>query len=97
MIIRIVKLTFKPEEIENFKVIFESVKVKIKSFDGCHKLDLLQDISDPRICFTYSYWESEKHLDAYRHSDFFGSTWKKTKKLFDDAPKAWSVQQINQA
>jgi len=97
MIIRIVKLTFRLDEVENFKDLFESVKDKIITFEGCQRLDLLQDVNDPKICFTYSYWESETHLNAYRHSDFFNSTWTKTKKLFDGKPEAWSVTQINNA
>ncbi len=42
--------------------------------------------------FTYSYWESEAHLNTYRHSDLFRETWAKTKVLFADKPEAWSIE-----
>lgn len=95
MIIRIVKLTFKPEEVDSFKVLFESVKEKIRSREGCESLSLLQDKHDSRIFFTYSYWQSESQLNDYRHSELFEVTWRKTKAMFDDKPQAWSVDKLD--
>lgn len=94
MIIRIVKLTFKPESIDSFKNIFEESKEKIRSFEGCKRLELLNDINNPNIFFTYSWWQHPDNLENYRHSELFKSTWAKTKILFNDKPEAWSVEQL---
>ena len=91
MITRIVKMTFREEEILNFKSVFDSVKDKIQDFEGCHGVQLLQDRENKAIFFTYSIWENEEALNAYRKSEFFGSTWKKTKALFSEKPQAWSL------
>jgi heme-degrading monooxygenase HmoA len=91
MIKRIVKLTFDPNKIADFIEVFEDSKDKIKGFEGCHHLELLQDVTTPNIFFTFSYWLSEEHLHNYRHSELFISTWAKTKTLFCDKPQAWTV------
>ena len=96
MIKRIVKLTFRPDKIEDFQTLFEGVKNRIRHFPGCEYLELWQDQNDPRIFFTYSFWQDSDDLEAYRHSDLFKSTWKETKALFDDRPEAWSVKLVNQ-
>ena len=94
MIKRIVKLTFQPDLAENFlQDVFESSKSAIRAFPGCHHMELLRDISNPHIMFTFSIWESEAALDAYRHSPLFVQTWAKTKVLFGGKPEAWSVQE----
>ncbi len=95
MIIRIVKLKFKNKNIPDFERIFEETKDVIRGYNGCTLLELYQDINDPAIFFTYSKWETEDHLAAYRASDFFRNVWGRTKLLFDDKPEAWSVQKIH--
>lgn len=91
MLVRIVKLTFKSQNISSFEQIFEASKNKIRSFDGCNFLELYQDKNDARIFFTYSYWKNEEALNAYRNSDYFKEVWSKTKVLFASKPEAWSV------
>ena len=91
MLIRIVKLTFKQENISSFEAIFEETKEKIINFKGCSHIELYQDMHDPTILFTYSHWENEAALERYRSSDFFKTVWSKTKALFQDKPEAWSV------
>ncbi len=95
MIVRIVKLNFKNENILSFERIFEETKEVIRGYEGCSLLELYQDVNDASIFFTYSHWESEDHLEAYRNSDFFKEVWGRTKLLFDDKPQAWSVQKIH--
>lgn len=87
-------MQFQKDKIDEFKKLFENRKEKIESQDGCHSVTLMQDISDPTKIFTYSIWDNEDCLNAYRHSDFFQETWKKTKAMFDGKPEAWSVQKI---
>jgi quinol monooxygenase YgiN len=91
MIIRIVKMTFRSEELSSFLQLFEANKNKIASFAGCSKVELLQDIHNPHICFTYSHWESENALNLYRDSQLFNTVWTQTKSYFADKPEAWSL------
>jgi heme-degrading monooxygenase HmoA len=90
MIVRIVKLTFREEEIETFKQVFEDSKDKIRNFPGVLYLELLQDTKQNNVFCTYSHWNSENDLENYRHSDLFKNTWAKTKPLFKSKPEAWS-------
>lgn len=92
MIKRIVKLTIKEEHIDAFRSIFAKSKDHIASQPGCYHVEMLQDVKDPRLCFTYSIWEDQASLDQYRKSALFGEVWPKTKALFDDKPVAWSLQ-----
>lgn len=91
MLLRIVKMEFRPEETERFLTIFHESAPLIRAFPGCHHLELLQDRLHSHILFTYSYWESDDALNAYRHSELFARTWEKTKALFGGKPEAWSV------
>lgn len=77
-----------PDFLENF---YASVET-IKRFSGCSKVQLLRDESDSCVFFTYSHWDSEDHLNAYRESDFFRAVWSTTRKLFRSAPQAWSLK-----
>jgi heme-degrading monooxygenase HmoA len=47
--------------------------------------------------FTYSQWDSEESLNAYRQTELFVQTWKRTKTLFQEKAEAWSVALINKA
>jgi heme-degrading monooxygenase HmoA len=95
MFVRIVKLSFHPENIPSFLENFESVKNQIRNFPGNRLLELYQDKSNLSVFFTYSYWESEEDLEKYRNSALFNEVWDFTKKLFNDKPEAWSVDKIS--
>ncbi|WP_297798064.1 antibiotic biosynthesis monooxygenase family protein [uncultured Eudoraea sp.] len=94
MLIRIVKLTLKKENIASFEQIFEETKDYIRNFEGCCSLELYQDRANSNIFFTYSHWENEENLEKYRKSDFFRTVWGKTKLLFEDKAEAWSVNRV---
>lgn len=94
MITRIVKMHFRAEETNNFIALFENVKEKISAMEGCQGVDLLRDVNTPEIFFTYSIWESEDHLNNYRNSELFATTWKETKAKFMNSAEAWSVEQL---
>lgn len=94
MLIRIVKLRFKPENIPSFERLFEASKNGILAFEGCSKVELYQDLSDPGTFFTYSHWSGEAALEAYRGSEFFREVWGRTKALFSDRARAWSVKKV---
>lgn len=93
MIIRIVKMTFAPEKVNDFLVVFNESKQLIRNMSGCTHLELLNDIHFPNVFFTYSYWDSENDLNTYRESKVFSEVWSKTKVLFSAKPEAWSVEQ----
>ena len=93
MLTRIVKLTFKSENIASFERIFEETHQKIRNFEGCSFLALYQDMDNPSVFFTHSKWDNKVFLENYRQSDLFKTTWKKTKALFAEKPEAWSVSQ----
>ncbi|RYZ62991.1 MAG: antibiotic biosynthesis monooxygenase [Chitinophagaceae bacterium] len=94
MIIRIVKMTFKEEEITAFQQLFAERKSLIRNFPGCTHLALWQDKDNPQQFFTYSWWQSTEALDAYRQSHFFDDTWRQTKQKFAARPEAWTVDQL---
>lgn len=91
--IRIVKMCFRPECVEDFKALFEARKEMIRGQEGCTRLELLRDINDANVFFTYSFWDDPKYLEQYRKSEFFADTWVKTKALFAEKAAAWSVEQ----
>jgi len=87
-------MTFREDSSETFKEFTTSIKGTIKSFDGCLHLDMLRDINNSNVFFSYSHWVSEDHLNRYRNSEFFKATWLKTKQWFDAKPDAWSVEKL---
>lgn len=93
MLIRIVRMTFHPEHTEDFLDMFNTVKHKIRGFEGCEELILWQDYHLPHVLATYSLWESDHHLNAYKKSELFKKTWSQTKQYFADKPLAYSFRQ----
>lgn len=94
MLIRIVRMTFQKDKIEDFLGIFNRSKHLIRGFDGCQHLELLRDKNAQNIMLTYSYWLSEEHLNTYRDSELFKTTWAATKILFSDKPMAFSSERL---
>ncbi len=94
MFVRIVKLSFAPEHIEEFLANFEEQKEHIRNFPGCRLLEMYSDKHNPSIFFTYSYWEREEDLENYRNSELFQGIWAKTKVFFNGKPEAWSVDKL---
>lgn len=83
-------MTFKEDKVDDFLTVFNESKNKIRSFPGCQHLELLKDYSQPNIFSTYSIWEDDDALNAYRHSELFEGVWANTKALFSDKPMAFS-------
>ena len=94
MTYRIVKMIFRNDEIENFLLLFETVKHKIKNTEGCQHLELWQDKTAKNTLFTFSIWLNEECLENYRKSNLFEETWAHTKIKFEGKPEAWSVEQL---
>lgn len=95
MIKRIVKLTFQKERIADFMEVFEESKDKIRNFEGCQYMELLQQKEPSNVLFTLSFWDSEAALNNYRHSALFQATWARTKVLFSDRPQAWTTISVD--
>ncbi len=96
MITRIVRMSFREDEVATFLQIFDSSKSKIRAIEGCLYLSLHRDASDQCVFYTLSKWTSEASLNQYRESDLFIDTWARTKLLFRDKPMAYSMEEIGQ-
>ena len=94
MLVRIVKLSIKEENIASFEQLFETTSKQIRNFDGCCFLALHKDRQDATVYFTYSHWENPAALESYRKSLFFRSLWGETKKLFHSKAEAWSLDPL---
>ena len=94
MLIRIVKMTFAADKVDVFVNTFNERKEMIASFEGCSGVELLRDIQNPTIFFTYSKWDGESSLEKYRNSELFNSVWDTVKKWFAGKPEAWSVEAV---
>ena len=79
------------DKVDDFLDIFNASKSRIRHFPGVHSLELLRDFKSPNVFYTLSLWESQEALDAYRHSELFGSVWPRTKALFAGPPQAFSL------
>ena len=96
MIKRIVKLTFRPEAVAQFRSdVFDPSKQQIRAFPGCFHMELVQNAAQPNMLFTLSIWEDAAALEAYRQSALFKNTWAKTKALFAEKAEAWSVEVVD--
>lgn len=94
MIIRLVKMTFRPGCAEEFLEIFREKQKAIAASPGCSFLQLVRDKEDPNTFFTISHWDKPSSLEAYRNSELFAGVWKRTSALFEDKPEAWSTEGI---
>jgi len=91
---RIVHMRFEAKQIEAFLKIFEESADAIRASEGCHEVVLFQDEDDPTHFTTWSLWTSVEHLNQYRQSDLFKSTWARTKPLFRERAQAFSYTEV---
>lgn len=89
---RIVKMTFKKEHCQDFEIYFDEIKNLVGSQPGCDGVKLLKDKSESGIYFTYSNWDNENSLNAYRDTPLFNEVWPKVKQWFVAKPEAWSTE-----
>ena len=92
MLVRIVRMHFREEEVETFKEIFYDTRPHILKFRGCASVELYVDAGNPSVLYTHSTWDDEKFLDEYRASAFFKQTWQKVKRLFESSARAYSLK-----
>jgi quinol monooxygenase YgiN len=92
---RIVKMTFTADKCDAFQTFFSEIKTQIEAQPGCNGVKLLKDQNpDSGIFFTYSIWDDQASIDAYRKTELFGKVWPTVKKWFADKPEAWSTDLI---
>lgn len=96
MLIRIVRMTFKAEGVDDFLENFHTNKQSIRNSPGCLHLELWQDENEKNIFLTHSHWESEEHLNQYRDSELFKTVWAFTKAHFSDRAQAFSSKKIEE-
>lgn len=94
MLIRIVRMTFHEEKVEEFLQLFKETSGKIREFKGCRHLALWKDYNANNVYITYSKWENADSLEAYRDSDLFQNIWSRTKILFKEKPVAFSSEEF---
>ncbi|MDX2129197.1 MAG: antibiotic biosynthesis monooxygenase family protein [Chloroherpetonaceae bacterium] len=92
MIVRMVRMTFKPEEVSRFLALYTSIAPKIKAVEGCHSVGLYHDVDAEFTYATISAWESKEALESYRQSDFFKETWAKVKMMQSSKAVAHSYE-----
>lgn len=88
---RVVRLSFRAENVSDFLVIFNQSKNKILAMEGCLALRLMRDLHDSSVYYTLSLWASPDALENYRQSVLFRETWSKTKALFSAPAVTFSL------
>ncbi len=94
MIVRIVKMIFKEEKLEEFFEYLKKNQHRIKAFEGCEMVEILQDKKNPAIVLTHSHWKDESYLEKYRVSEVFKEIWGNTKIHFAEKPEAWTLESL---
>ena len=91
-IVRVVRLTFSKETIDEFNDLYNKHENDIASQPGCMSVDLLEDVSNPYVQSTISKWRNLDSLNSYRDSKLFGVVWPATKALFSKKPEVWTYK-----
>ncbi len=90
--IRIVKMNFKEECVQDFLKLFEERKNKIRHSKGCNYLELWNDIDIKTIYYSYSIWDSMDDLNEYRQTELFKDTWAQFKSWFQDKAHVFNIE-----
>jgi quinol monooxygenase YgiN len=94
MIVRIVRMTFRPDALDTFLELYDRVSPAIRAQPGCHGLQLVREVDRPSVLSTVSVWDTEGALESYRGSELFRTTWSVTRTFFDAPAEAWSHEVI---
>ena len=93
MLLRIVRMDFEPEKVDDFVSFFHTIKEQIVNSPGCNHVELCKDSKLDHVYYTFSKWDDEESLEAYRESALFEDVWAKTKVMFGGKPLAYSLLQ----
>ena len=91
MIVRIVKLQFDERTHEEAQRHLLSFVENVRSWPGCTHLEVLFDTHRVGGVLTYSHWDSEEALNAYRISLVFREFWSLVKPHLSKPAEAWSL------
>jgi len=92
MLVRIVRMTFAPDAVDDFLARFEASAPQIRAYPGCRHLELWRDLDEAAVLTTYSHWDDPQALESYRQSELFRKTWAAVTPLFADRPRAHSYE-----
>jgi hypothetical protein len=84
-------MEFQPVHVDDFLAHFSTIKPLIRSFPGVQHVELHRDASQSNVFYTFSKWDGDGDLEAYRQSDLFKGAWSQAKKWFAGKPQAFSL------
>ncbi len=91
---RLVRIYFQPDKVDEFLAFYQQLRPQIARQPGCISVQLLRQANDPAAFATWSVWESQAALDAYRTSEFFRSFWPQVKTWFRQPAEAVSFDPV---
>jgi quinol monooxygenase YgiN len=94
MLIRLVRMWFEPDNVDEFLRLYHAAHPTISSQPGCFGVRLVRQIDDPASFATWSRWESAAALDAYRTGPFFRAFWPQVRALFRVPAEAVSFEEV---
>ena len=95
MITRIVRMTISPDKVDQFRNYFNNSCQLIRGTSGCTHLELYCDATADNVMITFSKWQDENALNAYRNSSLFKETWALVKPLFIEKPFVFSMKEVD--
>ena len=96
MTIRIVQLCIRSEFVDEFLSVFDEAAPHIRALPGCFRLELWQQTDQDGGFATYSHWQNDEALEAYRKSGLFKSRWASIKPMFAAKPRAYTYHRWGQ-
>lgn len=90
-LVRIVRLSFKEEHLDDFLQFYSRVQSQIAAFEGCLEVQAFRDNEQPNVIYTISRWADAACLENYRQSDLFRDIWARVSPWFDEKPQAFSL------
>lgn len=86
MITRLVETGIRPEMVDAFIDLYMHARPTILAQPGCPRVELVPAIDQPTLFATWSVWDHESALDAYRTGAFFRDFWPGVRVLFRNPP-----------
>ena len=84
-------MEFQHAHVDDFLAHFNTIKSLIRNFPGVQHLELHRDANQANVFYTYSKWNGESDLEAYRRSELFNTTWAQVKLWFEAKAQAFSL------
>lgn len=94
MLIRLVRMRFRPDQAEEFLRLYAANRMTIAGQPGCLSVRLVREIDDPAAFATWSTWHDADALETYRTGAFFRGFWPQVKALFRAPAEAASFYEV---